>query len=378
MTSKASFDPSISNFRFLCIFLMTFAHDSFAPSLVNFGAHVPYAATHSPLAYLNFLLMFGFSRISSPFLGFVSGYFISMNLLERPYVAVIRRRFFSLYVPAVFWSLAFFAVMIGVGVATSDHAYIHRTYSHLDLGDVFGIGHAPLDQPLHYLIDLFKCALVAPLLILVLRRFGSGIYLFATALIFTAFAGVHLGESTPGMSLAKSLPRADLYLFFSLGILAHRRWKLPIADTLDKLRIENPLLLSAIALVFLIATFHWPWLSDMKSDWAMWSGYFTLLIVRVTGSLLLVTLLPWSRWLAERGLVVDDRLTFTLFCTHTISYFVLDGMIGWGFRAEIYGIVAFYLAPFLATGAAFAILWAQNLATGLLVRVPYVVRRISE
>src|SRR5215472_16442130 len=81
-------DNSISNFRFLCIFLMTFAHNDFASHLHNFGAQLPYATLHSPVSYVSLVLFDGFSRISTPFLGCLTGYFVSMNLREQTYLAV--------------------------------------------------------------------------------------------------------------------------------------------------------------------------------------------------------------------------------------------------------------------------------------------------
>src|SRR5579862_408219 len=97
-------DHSISNFRLLCIFLVTFAHNPFAMTSHEFGTALPYATAHPLFSYISFILFDGFSRISSPFLGFLSGYFLSSNLDGRPYLNVVTHRFKSLYLPAVFWS----------------------------------------------------------------------------------------------------------------------------------------------------------------------------------------------------------------------------------------------------------------------------------
>ena len=140
-------DNSISNFRLLCIFLVTFAHNPFGAMLHDFGNAPPYATAHSLFSWVSFVLVDGFSRISTPFLGCLSGYFVSSNLRDRSYANVITRRFKSVYLPVVFWSTMMFAAMVVHGLATSDQQYLHRLFATTNLDKFFGVEENPFDAP---------------------------------------------------------------------------------------------------------------------------------------------------------------------------------------------------------------------------------------
>src|SRR5579872_5815746 len=314
-------DNSISNFRFICIFLMTFAHNNFASSLHNFGSQLPYATSHSVMSYVSLVLFDGFSRISTPFLGCLTGYFISMNLREQTYAAVVKRRFLSLYVPVVFWSTFYFVVMIAAGYATSDQGYVAHKLANVQADDFLGIVKWPLDYPMHYLVNLFKCVLIAPILIYILRRFGTGVFLLMIVPAFLLLVGTDLRQGIAGVHDNSILPRAEILLFFSLGILANRTWNLPIGEALERLRIKSKIGLALTIIVFLTGVLHWRWLVHGSSDLVLWCGFLVLLAVRISGSLLVLSLLPWLKDLARRGFYCNDRLTFNLFCTHVISFY---------------------------------------------------------
>lgn len=352
-------DNSISIFRLTCIFLMTFHHDELAPALHNFGSHLPYTEAHSTLSYLGLVLVDGFSLISSPFLGFLSGYFVSGNLRERSYVSVVRSRFVSLYIPVVVWSVAFFAVMLFVGYLTADTAFVSRTLTKVDVGYFLGIGHWPANYPLHYLVALFQCILISPVLVFTLERFGRSTFLVLVLLAFSFLFGADPNHHNPGENVQSFLPRADLFLFFSLGIFSQRRWNAAIGVALERLRIKRPAVLVVVIILFLLATVHWRWLLGRDGDLAIALGYPVMMFVRVTGGLLVLAMLPWFRALADRGLRIDDGLTFTLFCSHVISFFLLNMALGWG-RSDLIGIAGFFLAPFFATGVAATIFWVQK------------------
>jgi hypothetical protein len=253
----------------------------------------------------------------------------------------------------VFWSFAFFVVTIFAGYAVSDQNVVHERLATVDLNDFLGITRFPLNFPLHYLIALFKCVLISPILIFLLRRFGPTAFATFACLAFLALTGSDL-NFVPGQHSHDIWPRADLFLFFSLGILAQRRWSLDIGQTLMKFRIGNPLSLFGIAVIFVISTFCWPWLAQSKGLSYIWCGAFALLIARVAGALILLMLFPWLRQMARRGFYISDRFTFLLFCTHAISYFIFDGIV----RKEhwsAYGPTEFYIVPIFELAVAAAI-----------------------
>jgi hypothetical protein len=95
-------------------------------------------------------------------------------------------------------------------------------------------------------------------------------------------------------------------------------------------------------------------------------SFLALLAVRISGSLLVLSLLPWLRELARRGLYCNDRLTFNLFCTHVISFYLLPMAIGWG-RSNRYSSLLFFAAPFFATAVAGIAFWAERSMKQLLV-----------
>ena len=368
-------DNSISNFRLLCIFLVTFAHNPFATAQHDFGTALPYVAVHSSFSYISFILFDGFSRISSPFLGYLSGYFVSSNLRDRSYLNVIARRFKSLYLPVVFWSIVMFAVMFVHGLATSDQQYLHHLFVGTDLDKFFGVEEAPLDRPTHYLVSLFKCVLIAPIMLYIWQRFGRGTFLILVALISLLLVGTDLNHDDPGLHLdgGSVLPRADMFLFFSLGFLSNRTWNFSVGEALERIRVKGVLPTLLLIIIFLIGTFHWRWLIRMSGDLWVWVGFFTLLLVRISGSLLILSSLPYLRKLANEGLYTSDRLAFNLFCTHSISFTVLQIALRWK-PPELLAICSFFVAPFFATLAAAVVCRAERYAVKFSSRLSFGIR----
>jgi hypothetical protein len=355
-------DNSVSNFRFICIFLMTFAHNYFASGLRDFGSQLPYAAQHSPLSFASLTLFDGFARISIPFLGCLAGYFVSMNLREQTYVTVVKRRFVSLYLPVIFWSIFYFGLMIAVGYATSDYNYISRKLATVHLDDFLGLTKWPINYPLHYLVSLFKCVLIAPILIFILRRFGLPIYLLTVVISFLLLVGTDLRHGVAGTHENSFWPRAEILFFFSIGIFANRRWNIPVSAALERVRIKSTALLLVTLLIFVGGTLHWRWLVQQRGDFMLWSGFLALTAVRISGTLLVLSLLPWLRKLASVGIYCNDRLTFNLFCTHVISFHILPKALAFsGWNAS--GTALFFVAPLFATALAGLVFWSERRLT---------------
>lgn len=359
MTADTARDESISNLRFICIFLMTFAHNYFAFNLIQFKSAPFFSVSHSPMAYLNYVIFYGLSRISSPLLGFLSGYFASATLANRSYQRVLYEKLRSLYVPAIFWSLAYFLVLITGAWITENRWAVQKTLSAVDLEDFLGITKFPLNYPLHYLIDLFKCIILAPFLIYAVRRTSGIAFIMLTLFIFLALTGSDLNHFIPGQHAYDIWPRADLAMFFSFGLLAQRSWRAPAGDALMRFRATNFLVLFGLLVVFLLGTFDWPWLARENSTPMVWAGAITLLATRIAGVMLLLASLGWLRKIAKRGFYISDRVTFILFCTHVISYFIFNEIIRLN-HLPAHDLFYFYFAPFFELGMAVAVFGVQQ------------------
>lgn len=362
-------DNSVSNFRLLCIFLVTFAHNQFASALHDFGTKLPYATGHSLFSYISLVLVDGFACISSPFLGYLSGYFVSSNLRNHSYINVIARRFKSLYLPVVFWSMVTFAAMIVYCLATSDQQYLRHLLTDTKLGNFLGVGEPPLDYPTHYLVSAYKCVLISPIMLYILQRFGRTTFLLLISLITLWLVGTDLNHHNPGLHTGHGeiLPRADMFLFFFLGLFSHRTWNLSISEALERIRVRGGVPHLLLIFTFLIAAIHWRWLLQMSGDHWVWVGFSCLLVTRISGSLLILLFLPYLRALAKRGLYPSDRLAFNLLCTHTISFHIFQIAVG-STPSESLGIFSFFVAPIFATSIAAAVCWAERHA------VPFVAR----
>ena len=338
---------------------MTFAHNYFSFNLIQFKSAPFFAISHSPIAYLNYVIFYGLSRISSPLLGFLSGYFASATLANRSYQRVLFVKLRSLYVPAVFWSLAYFLVLIIGAWITEPRWAVQKTLSAIDLEDFLGITKFPLNYPLHYLIDLFKCIISAPLLIYAVRRISRTAFIILTLFIFLVLTGSDLNHFIPGQHAYDIWPRADLAMFFSFGLLAQRSWGSPAGDALMRFRATNFVVLFGLLVVFLLGTFDWPWLARENAIPMVWAGAITLLVTRIAGVMLLLASLGWLRKIAKRGFYVSDRVTFVLFCTHVISYSIFKEIIRFN-RLPAHDLLYFYFVPFFELGVAIAVFGMQQ------------------
>ena len=212
-------------------------------------------------------------------------------------------------------------------------------------------------------MSLYKCVIISPIFLYVWRRFGRSTFLILLSLTSLLLVGTDLNHATPGFRTGDGsfLPRADLFLFFSLGFLSHSTWNLSIGEGLERIRVRGVVPILLLIIIFSIGTLHWRWLLRMSGDLSVLVGYFTLFLVRVSGSLLILSLLPYLRALAKRGLYTRDRLAFNLFCTHQISFNVMSVAVG-NHHPEWLVIFYFFVAPIFATFVAAAVCQARRYA----------------
>jgi succinoglycan biosynthesis protein ExoH len=176
-------------------------------------------AHHGVATFVNsFVLFFFFSVV--PLLSMVSGWlFFSFAEEDATHALVhrMRRRFFSLYLPLVFWNALFLAILVGLfihepGDALFDDLNIRfESAGPLDyVNAIFGITKRPVGFQFWFVRDLFVTALVSPLLWLLLRRAA---YLGLVLLGLAWLAGNDLFIFF----------RSDVVFFFYLGGLLRLR-----------------------------------------------------------------------------------------------------------------------------------------------------------
>ena len=284
-------NQTISNLRFLCIFAMLFVHVEVADDLIIID-HKPITLTDShPLSMVILIFKDGFGRVSAPLLGFLSGFFVSANLQHRSYPEIIVHRLRTLYLPLVVWSSILVGIKLVGAYAISDTDMLSRIIGTLDANSFLGLAHWPLNYPLHYLVDLFKCILFLPVLLYLLDRFGLSVFVVLIGCIFLALVASDPNQTTRGFNDHNMLPRADLFLFFCVGLLVQRERGSDIIGTLNWLSVHHSWGLIALGWVFLVGAVHWRWLATMDDGLAIWSGFILLMATRVSGCLLVLATL---------------------------------------------------------------------------------------
>lgn len=337
MTSGKTFEKDPIDFmRFLCISLMFFAHyntDHFGPP----GAFDSIAAT------LYEIFNGGLSRASSPFLGIVSGYFVYHQLNRHGYAKTIKKRFFTLYVPTVKYSIIY------IVIAAPIFYVVNRELMPFLAGDfwvlfnrVVPIWLTPGNFPLHYLVDLFKLCLVAPLFIWVLNRMPLSLKVALVLLI--AFVPNSLIDPGNGTNI---LPRWDLLTFFVVGLVIASE-ELSLTKLMER-RIGAVLFAASLVFIVLVGPL---WLGYLRSDlfWERYLGYLLLTALKVAGVLFALALaqrLIKITWMHR--FVPERQVIFTAFCIHWIVLFFLVRIPGLAapFVADTTPVVllSFFLLP---------------------------------
>lgn len=116
---------------------------------------------------LQFLYLYpleALARASVPLLSVVSGFLLAPSLREGRYPGAVRRRLRSLVVPLVLWNVL---RLVWIGVLDGTDALPAGPLAWANA--VVGFAGFPALTPLHFLRDLFLCALLSPLIVSLLR-----------------------------------------------------------------------------------------------------------------------------------------------------------------------------------------------------------------
>jgi hypothetical protein len=357
----------INLLRFAAIFLMMVVH---VPHLDAFVA----PGFDSVASVIVTAGQYGFGRISAPLIGLLSGYFCVAMIAARGPMGFLARKVRTLLVPLAFWNLADIALLALLSLATAG-AYYATVWSTAP-GAALGLFDRPVNYPLHYLADLFKCCLLFAAVHVAARRLGTGgrsyAWLLAGVGVAVSLAIDYVTVFHPGSPFAVHQTglrlgfRPDLALFFFLGA-ALAAGGIALADifAIAGRRVGWPGVAALCLLVGVLGVFSVG--VDERYGTASVPALGFDMLKRFVGSAFLLALVAR---LSAAGLIlaVTDRLSFRMFCTHVLCYqaFTVAGVRpNTGPEA-----VAYLLAyPAAATVLAWASLEAQDRLARALGRV---------
>lgn len=227
-------------------------------------------------------------------------------------------------------------------------------YSGSTINMLLGVTQQPINGPMHYLIDLFKCMCILAVLFAVRESWS------AQQLVVIALAGASmlilsdLNQDHPGFNRNSVLMRADLFLFFFAGVALGCRNMSPVS--LDERLVPGTRkgLFVILGAVFLICATQWTWLLRSESITANTLGLLALFATRISGAVLLFCIIIK---LPERvkNLLANQALAFRLFCSHLITFILIDrclvnalGFDGYAGYQRVLAINVFPLCGLLA------------------------------
>ena len=134
---------------------------------------------HQVATFANsFVLFFFFSVV--PLLSMVSGWLFfsfASDAAAGALLSRMRRRFFSLYLPLVFWNTLFLAILVLLFLLAPGHPLLDELNIRFEsaggldyVNAIFGLTHHPVGFQFWFVRDLFLTVLVSPLLWLLLQR----------------------------------------------------------------------------------------------------------------------------------------------------------------------------------------------------------------
>ncbi len=266
----------------------------------------------------------GLALIASPLLGLLSGYFCVTLVRRYGTDGFIKNKAITLVLPLILWNAIIFSMYYSLYILSGRQ---HWTFiSSIDINTIIGIWALPLNLPLHYLADLFKCCLVFAAVNAALNARGVGdesrarfyVLLAVVLCVVLLLAQVAYGVTDKRSGEFRPLIRYDLALFFFLGVsvACHKVQLAEMPAAFDRwvpwfvvaLLLGLLLLLSA-ASVRVDASYG----ANSVQNAAMG------LTRRFVGAFLMIAAvakLSMRGWIAE----VPRHFTFRLFCSHAVVF----------------------------------------------------------
>lgn len=333
--ARTAIDPTVSRSieiaRVLCIFFMIYVHVN--PGVAEFD---PAGRGVSAFDWTRLMIVDSLGRASVALLSIVSGYLSFRSLARTPFPRFAGRRARALLVPMAIWSALFIALAV-MGEQVSP-GYAEKTLGGpLDLWRLpsllLGLLSAPANLPLAFLRDIFVCSLLAPGLVIALRR-GYG--LFAALVLGLYLAGIF----TP--------------LFLTPNLLAYYALGLLVAQTGWSTRIDPAIEIAAWVLFALmgwaIAILHVRIIANPAPGLEVWSEVW-LTVIRLPAAIAFWTLsMRLSRSHLGARIAAIEPYIFTAFCAHmivlTVAWFAWQQVLG-TYYAPAYPVF-FFLGPVYA------------------------------
>lgn len=337
--------------RVVCILGMIYVHvPSTMPSYFNYAFELGDLS-----GTLQGFVIEGLGRASAALLSVVSGYLMAV-VLTKPGVSIpdlYRRRFLSIILPMVVWSMVTLAVYLLV--STRQPTFLTEVATGSFVGDLWQylnyflfLTELPMGPTMHlaFLRDLFVCILISPLLLVAVRRAAVPLVLIAGLVYFA--------------DLESAFMLRPLILFaYVIGMtLAVKRWNMSALDAFWPFFFLVSALMSLTILMFNGGAFPEARLLFASSRLEIMETVLYPLS-RLFGSLAIWTLM--SLLVGSRLGRRIERLSPWLFAAYCSHYLVLS-LIWEGLWLPLTGAstgllysVWFLLAPALATAIAWAI-----------------------
>ena len=272
----------------------------------------------------------GMSLIAAPLLGLLSGYFCLTLVRKYGTGGFINNKIATLVYPLVLWNVALCLMYYSLFVLSGrDHL---EFISSIDPNSVIGLWALPVNLPLHYLADLFKCCLIFAAVNAAMNARGVGdatralcyVLLGVGLCVVLLLARVAYGET---ISLGEAgefriIIRYDLALFFFLGVAAACR-NVRIADVPPVFDRSVPWFAVGLLLGLLVFLSAHSVLVDAAYGVESVQNSAMALAKRGVGALLMIATVAK---LSTRGWIVDmpRHFTFRLFCSHAVVFQLLS------------------------------------------------------
>lgn len=278
--------------RVVCIFFMMSVHVWPGASLI-LAANAPAFLSASYEFVINYL-----GRGSVSLLSVVSGYLFAVSLKNRsPDPArILRRKFETLIIPMIVWSLALLVMKLGYAAAVgAPHTLATSANEWINL--FLALTAPPANAPLAFLRDIFACVALCLIVYPVFRK--------SRVVALAALAAINFADFALGGVL---LLRPAILTFYGLGIVVAVAGVNPLAS-------RWPLTLVLLAVDGLVRS---TWASGIAADFG---------VLLNIGHRLAIALLMWalSLWIVAhaRGLkaliLTIEPSIFVIFCSHMLT-----------------------------------------------------------
>jgi len=201
----ADLSRKITNLSFISIVLVLYIHSTNTALISTTDGFL-----HTINIFIQKLIGNGLALAAIPIFFMMSGFFLFKKFESCSYLTILRKRFYSLFIPYIFWS--FLVLCLFYLLESSDYTQdfftrtLIRDLSHYELFHALVL--EPKNYPLWFLRDLIILVIVSPFIYYSIRKIKEW-YFFIVIILWLFF---HRDSN-----IALSLYKPDVLLFFSIG-----------------------------------------------------------------------------------------------------------------------------------------------------------------